>query len=622
MCGLAGLWTRGAAACDRSLLVASVDHLRHRGPDGEGVYIHEDFGVCHTRLAILDTSQSAAQPMADERFVLAYNGEIYNFRELRSELETQGVSIRSSGDTEVLFQLLARLGAASALPRLRGMFAFAWFDRKTRQLTLARDRWGIKPLFVRWASDILYFASEIRALGALAPVQVDLGRALFATCGLGEKSPRSTLYAGVEHLPPGTYLEVTDHASQLRSYHDVVDLVDEQLYRELDRLPRKALVERGSAILDDAVAEMLVSDAPVGAFVSGGLDSSLIASSAGPLVERLQLFSADVRGPFSERPHAETLARHLGQPICFANFDENDLLRDWVRTTWELETPLITHVNSGPFRRTAALARNQQHKVVLTGEGADELFLGYPRISFARYRPLLAPLEQFNALLRLGRGSASPADHLEVLVQDYARQRRRQLGLERLAHIPANLRAESCLALEMLSEGLLALLWRNDRMGMANSIEARFPFLDERLVKFAVNLPSRWKIGRTLRFHNWKHPFLEDKHLLREIGRRRLPPSLANRRKDGFPTFGLQRIRVSSGFFSGGFVAHLAGLSTAGVAYLAQQADSYFVGKLASLEIWGRLFADRQSIAAVEDHVSRFAAIMVPHSEGSRTHSP
>lgn len=618
MCGIAGFFGRSEEA-DARLLARFGDALAHRGPDGHGVFLEDGCGLAFRRLSLLDLSPQGDQPFQIGRHALIYNGEIYNFRELRRELENAGVAFRSTSDTEVLLRLLVSRGLEATLAALRGMFAFAWYDGAARRLVLARDRVGIKPLFWWWRGRTLFFASELKALLEAGQPELDTTALFFAGLGVLEKARTGTAFREVRQLEPGSWLslEAGDPAPRLGRYFTPADLIDERLYRELENQPSKALVHRLGLELGAAVDRMRVADAPMGAFVSGGVDSSLLAALArGPAGERgqdLELLTADVRGPLSEVEDARALAAHLGRPLHEAPFAPADFAAGWAEATWAYGSPLVVHANAVPFLGVARLARRRGLKAVLTGEGADELFMGYPALASSRYDAVVhLPYRLLDALYsflpglsRRRAGGETLLGELEKMAQGFERQTLRAEGWERLDFLPPAKRQWQYVSLQMMSEGLLSLLWRNDRMGMAASIEARFPYLDEEVLRFAVNVPAAAKIGRTWRLHQLKHPFLLDKALLRRLAARHLPRALAFKPKNGFPVFGLRDLEVDDTLFARGFWQRLLGWRDAQVASWLASTRGYDRARFAGVEIWGRLYGDRQEPGEVAELVRR-----------------
>jgi asparagine synthase (glutamine-hydrolysing) len=365
---------------------------------------------------------------------------------------------------------------------------------------------------------------------------------------------------------------------------------------------------------------MLMSDVPIGAFVSGGVDSSLISSIATRINPQLSLFTADVKGKYSEHEDAKFLAESLGRPLQTAAFEPEMMLTDWVSCTYHYETPIVSHTNAIPFARVAELARSSGTKTVLTGEGADELFLGYPKLLAKRYRRLLLlPVEFFKALYGIvpalrsyifPDAGQSIEGFLCLLAQGFERQRYRERGWESYGFLSKNELPDHYLSIELLLEHLVSLLHRNDRMGMKSSIESRFPFLDETLVKFAINLPLRWKMRRVFRFHDYKHPFLIDKWPVRALAEVSLPDRISHKKKNGFPMIGHNHLRVTPGFFRGGYVADLVGLTPKAEEFMHRTQSPYLIAKLASLEVFGRLFERDEKQDRITDRVLEYCQIV------------
>ena len=621
MCGISGFFDSDGRTVDAAVLERMGRAMEHRGPDHFGTFYERFVGFAHNRLSLMDLSSRGHQPFENNNYVLICNGEIYNYLELKDELMPLGVEFRSTSDVEALFWYLIHFGIEATLAKIRGMFAFAFYDHRNYELTLARDRIGIKPLFYAYQGYRLYFASEMKAILAATRLELDPVKALYSAAGILEKSRRHTVFRDVQHVEPGTYvtLAMDDRGPVVHKYFQLTDYLDEASYRRLDAAGPAAVTAEMDHRFGAAVRSMLMSDAPMGAFVSGGIDSSLIAAYAAEENPQLELFSADVVGRHSEAEDARALARAVDRPLHTYEFKPEMLVRDWVRATWHYESPIVVHTNAVPFLNVAATAREHGIKAVLTGEGSDELFLGYPKLLTRRYRQLLAlPFELLKRLYALVPGLAgyvleSPGGGLladfELLVQHYERQRLRRDGLERLDFLPPKARQGHYLTLQLMNEGIVSLLWRNDRMGMASSIEARFPFLDEELVRFAVNLPEKYKIGRTNRFHNYKHPFLIDKAIVRRLAAGRLPDRLVHKKKNGFPMYGFHNLRLRPGFFDGGFWQEVHKLSTAETAYMEAHTRPYHLAKLAAVDIWGKLFVMGQDREQVAGHVADFVSV-------------
>jgi asparagine synthase (glutamine-hydrolysing) len=603
VCGIAGVLGPPGHTPDEADLRALTVALAHRGPDQRGTVVRGAAGLAATRLAIVDLSDAGAQPLALEQGVLAYNGELYNHEELRRPLEAAGVRFRGHADSEVLLHLLARDGVAATLPRLRGMFAFAWWDGE--RLWLARDRFGIKPLVWTLDGERLVFASEARALQAVLPLEVDTTQALFGFLSLADRSGRRTVFEGVQQVPPGHVL-VADgrQPPRVEQWYDLVTDVDADLARELAEQPDAELALRLDRLLGTAVERMLMGDAPTATFVSGGVDSALLATLVPSGAPDHRLLAADVVGPHSEAPAAQRVAAAVGRPLHLTPFHDDDVLAQWPAATRACEAPLVTHMNSLPYGALARLARQEGVKSVLTGEGADELFFGYAETAFEPWRRVLRlPVEALQRLYATVPGLAKRVlpelsdareQDLAAVTEDFERRRSREASLA--AYAFAGRRAPRLAAgLDLMQGHLLSLLHRNDRMGMAASIESRFPYLDEDVVRFAVNLPLSAKLRWGLQRHDRKHPFLRDKAVLRDAARRHLPVEIADRVKAGFPTIGHEQLRVDAGLFEGGWLAKALGWSDAGIRRLCEDEAPVVAARLASVEVFGRIFALGQS---------------------------
>jgi asparagine synthase (glutamine-hydrolysing) len=611
MCGIVGLLGRSGAAPDPTALGAMVATLQHRGPDASGTWTSGPVALGHTRLSLVDPRPTADQPWVDGDDALVFNGELYNHRDLARELTAAGVRLATTCDTEVLFHALRRWGVAPTFARIRGMFAFAFHDGRTATTHLCRDRFGIKPLLYAERSGRVELASEVKALLAIAPRPIDPVQALFSIRTLGDKYLARTAFRGIRQVPPGGHVTITDGSVRsVAILASPADLVDPARYHELDRSPFGAVVDELGDVLGRAVSTMSVADAPLGAFVSGGVDSGLLAALAHGEREDFRGFTADVTGPHSELAEARALAGHVGFDLGVAQFRPDDWLDRWASTTWSLETPVITNPSALPFGAVAERARSDGYKAVLTGEGADELFLGYPRLASAGIERLArAPLAAVQALYRrsprladalLDERDAASSAFVRKLAGAFEEDAVTEAALDRYAFAgprPAVLMAES---LRMLSTSLQALLQRNDRLGMAASIESRFPFLDEDVVAFAVNLPVRHKLRRVARVHDPKHPFVQDKAVVRELASRVVGAGPAGRPKRGFPTPGLRAVRMRPGAFAGSWVAETFEADASVTREIDAWEHGYDAAKLASVEIFGRLFDAGQSVDEVD----------------------
>jgi asparagine synthase (glutamine-hydrolysing) len=622
MCGLSGILSYEQLNPDQEqILLDMAEAQHHRGPDSRGFALFDQAMFAHNRLSLIDLHERANQPMRNGRYVLIYNGEIYNFPHLKQQLtEAFDPPFAGTSDTEVLFYALIHWGVEKTLRQIKGMFAFAFYDISDRKVWIARDRIGIKPLFYAWKQGICYFASELKALVvALKDLQLSRQHFMHGVTGALENTRRYTAFENVHQLEPGHYLEF--HLDNPKScedhcYFETVDWIEETEWNRLNRSSFDDVYSEFEHLFTTSVRSMIVADAGMGAFVSGGIDSSLNAAVAKKFRD-INLYTANVKGKFSEFTYARQVAEHLGSQLHTYDFEPDMFIRDWVKTTWYYESPLVVHPSAAPFQNVAALTAAHKDKAVITGEGADELFLGYPRLLTRRYDALI----QFpqNIVSGLYRNIPGLKRYLNLENTSYWREvGKMAFNYERLINETRHERAygfianhdhyeDQLLSPAMVESSLHSLLWRNDRMGMMHSIESRFPFLDDDVMKFGLNLPVKYKIGRTSKFYNWKHPFLIDKWLVRCLGQNYLPKSIVFRKKEGFPMYGQMFLKVDEGFFQNGFWQAQMKMQKDAISYMCSHSDPYMLAKLASVEIWGRLFVYRHTIEAVEEQVRRYS---------------
>lgn len=536
MCGIAGIFsTDGWQPPGSAELSAMIGQLHHRGPDDTGQWCAGPIGLAHARLSIIDPA-GGHQPMAsaDGQLHVVFNGEIFNFVELRAELQKAGRRFASHSDTEVILHLY-ELHGDRFVESLNGQFAIALWDARRRRLVMARDRAGIRPLYFAWVGRRLVFASEIKALFALP----DLPRR-FDPQGLSQAftlwaplAPR-TAFEGVQQLPPGHLMCLEGGRQQIRRYWDWAfpALGDEDPGRADD------LAEELRERLIDAVRLQLRADVPVGAYLSGGLDSSVITTLIHHCTDTpLRSFSLTFdEQEFDESPHQRQMVDRLGTPHTELRCSRADIAANFPRAIWHAEAPLL-RTAPVPMMLLARSVREHGVKVVLTGEGADEVLGGYDLFKEARVRRFMsrAPRSAWRGRLlqRLypwmpqspGAGGAlaqrffgeSPVgpDHpgfghatrwltsgriTRFLAPAWREAAAAFDPFSTIAEaLPAQAGHWSPLARDqyveahtMMSGYLLAA--QGDRMAMAASIEARFPFLDHRLIAFANRLPPRYKL--------------------------------------------------------------------------------------------------------------------------------
>jgi asparagine synthase (glutamine-hydrolysing) len=579
----------------------------------------------------LDLHPRSSQPFwdSDGRYGLVYNGEIYNYREVRRELEGQGIKFKTTSDTEVLLQCLIHYGTEATLPRIEGMFAFALYDRREHVLTLARDRFGIKPLYIYDRKDAFVFASEVAAMRPWIRLEPDLlSIAAYLENQLQGPASNFSFFKGVKSAAPGSVITVRrGRQAQYGRFFSLAELWDAGERQRLKRLRADQVVDEVEQALLESVHKQLLADAPVGAFCSGGVDSSLIVAMASKFHKDLAIFHADVSGPTSERDAAAMLAKHLKLDLKTIEVSDGDTIDKMPDVLRHYGYPFIRHPESVPFLMVSRLAQNHGVKAVLTGEGSDECYVGYrwsivgprdfllgamvrayhavPKLvslllggscrGIVRELRALAPRRRSafkppasTALTSLYRRSESDVEHGEMCAR-----------IRELTGRPDD--DKETISLELISDILRTLLHRNDCLGMAASIESRFPFLDSRLVKLAVNMPYRHKVRFSPAMLDREHMFLRDKWVLRKVAERYLPAALSQRTKRGFPINAHRRMNIASEFFNDSLVANMFELDRRTMRYWADRASREVKRRLLYLEVWAHVClhdAPRETILA------------------------
>jgi asparagine synthase (glutamine-hydrolysing) len=511
MCGVAGIWRYSGGEADRSAVASMLAPIAHRGPDGTGIWQEGSVAFGHRRLSILDLTEAADQPMltADGGGVLTYNGEVYNYRELREELEREGVRFRSTGDTEVVLQALHHWGVERAVTEFDGMFALAYYDSREGALWLARDRVGIKPLLAADTGSELIFGSEAKALLAHPHMQTRLDRHALGRWILSRGLWSSeTLFVGVASLEPGSYWKITQRGIEKRQYFHVLTAVDVERLAAASADKPARFVGQFRDFLTRSVRLHLASDVPLATTCSGGIDSSLVAACAKELKPDIGGYVADVLWRGSEGNQAERVGQHLGIPVRRIPVDQVRFLELWPHAVWHSDRPSIR--SSDPALLAVARAcRDDGMKVLLTGEGSDELFGGYGwhRNTYEEWRKASS---WWRRLLpgHADKTALAEAPFSNAMVRQDGQLRSRlmftldanvELLPKRLLSLLASIEPEADRA--FLAHGLFDLyqllswiLDRHDRMGMAASIEMRVPFLENDMFDFAFHLPRRAKL--------------------------------------------------------------------------------------------------------------------------------
>ena len=533
MCGINGCTFGDQATIDRM-----NEAIGHRGPDDRGSAVDAEIALGHLRLAILDLSPRGHQPMASPsgRYLMVYNGEIYNFRAVRGRLEQAGETFVSDSDTEVVLHAFERDGVG-CLAEFNGIFAFGLHDRVAHRLYLVRDRLGIKPLYYLQQDGRLLFSSELKPFEQLAGTTLTVDDAAVADYLAGQDIVRESFYREVVAVPPGSVVEVDLATGALTTtpYVRLTDAIHPDRYRRMAVASEATLVQELDTLLNDVVRDQLVSDAPIGTICSGGIDSSLVTAIARQYHPDLQVYNVRVGDSrCDESPHAVAVAKHLGLTLHQVTLDRESYLRHYRACVVAEDLPLM-HPNSVGIFLLSEQARSQGLSVLLSGEGADELFGGYHRYKAYKKRMVVESIPFAKAVLGASHDLFTQED---VRRFDWSRGvgadappwlRHRFEGtkafLDAYAFIPsAQERELKAFIAKDLVDYLPSILRRTDRMSMAVGLEMRVPYLDDRLIEFGLNLPTRHQLS-----------FRDVKRLLKAVARRYLPTRIVDRPKMGFP---------------------------------------------------------------------------------------
>ncbi len=557
MCGIAGMIQCAGKAIAPGLMERMTDALAHRGPDGKGVYLDSHIGLGHRRLAIIDLSEAGHQPMAtgDGTYILSYNGEVYNFREIRRELEGLGHRFRSKTDSEVVLAAYVQWGA-ECLHRFNGMFAFAIYDRKRRELFIARDRYGIKPLYYAFQGSWFLFGSEQKAILAHPEFRRTINEeSLLEYLTFQNLFTDKTLLKDVRMFPAGCWARIsTDNPGNNLTVVRYWDYdfkepakfhAEKDYFEELDRLFRQA------------VTRQLVSDVEVGSYLSGGMDSGSITAVAATELPYIKTFTCgfdmnSISGlelSFDEREKAEYMSYLFKTEHYEMVLKAGDMERIMPGIAWCLEEPRVGQ--SYPNYYAAQLA-SKFVKVVLSGTGGDEMFGGYP---WRYYRAVVnADFEEYidtyysfwqrlipdHEIANITRPIADSISH--VRTRDIFRNVFLERG-ERLSSPEEYINHSLYFEAKTFLHGLLMV---EDKLSMAHGLETRVPFLDNDLVDFAMTIPVELKLKNLTevirmnenepgyKTENYFQKTRDGKLLLRRVMEHLIPPEITNAVKQGF----------------------------------------------------------------------------------------
>lgn len=514
MCGILGCV--GASLPDSRLFAKALDLIAHRGPDGSGVVAFPGGLFGHRRLSIIDLSDASSQPFETDRVVLTFNGEIFNYRRLRADLERRGVVFRSSGDTEVIARAYETWGI-DAFGVLEGMFALALHDRETGETHLARDLFGIKPLYFAISSGRTTFSSEVKPLLALGGARRINNSVLEEICVWGFPLSQNSFFDGVQQVPPATVMTMRG-AEKIRAV-------------KMPAKPRsndKRGEGRLEAVMRESIADHMIADVPVAIALSGGLDSSIVAALAHDINPDVVTFTTTFSDQEDDEVRAaREVARHCGLRNEVVKLEVKDLEEHLYKVTYHLEEP-IANPNVFPTFGLSNVIRNAGFKVVLMGEGSDELFAGYPW-HHAALEWFARDKSMYRAYLKK-RGQSEFRKYLEPKTAARIDARSREFeGAFISAAAGHSPRLERLLAFEMAYQLQFSQLLRVDKMMMAHSVEARVPFLYRNVLLVARSLPTKRKIKTLGRGEISR----DNKIALSDMAARLLPASIASRPKFG-----------------------------------------------------------------------------------------
>jgi len=556
MCGLVGIFNFDGQAINPEMLENMAEKINHRGPDGSGIFIEDNLGLAHKRLSILDVSERGAQPMGsrDNRWTIVFNGCIYNYQTLRQELRNQGHTFLSTTDTEVISEGLSAYGI-DFIKRLNGMFAIAAWDNIEKKLYLTRDRYGVKPLYYWFDGKRIVFASEIKAIIAHHAYkrEVDLG-SLNEYFTFQNQFTFRTLFKGVCMLPPANTIAIDATTTQIKHQ----PWWDYDFSAPDEKLSFEDAVNETNRLFKKAVESQMVSDVPVGSYLSGGMDSGSITAIASKKVNRLSTFTcgfdmnevSGVETNYDERRDAELIANAFKTEHFEQVINAGDLTWSLPRVVYHLED--LRAGMSYPNYYISRLA-SKFVKVCLQGTGGDELFGGYPW----RYYRVFGALDRkdyFNQYYDFWQRLVPDQDKSQLFHPNISSKMNFEepktifekvfLFNDRLRYDTPEHHIQNSLYFE-IKTFLPALLLVGDKLSMANGLEERFPFLDNDLVNFAQKIPVRHKLGNLENLKRLdenlvgnKHKLYKDyddgKNVLRKAMSEFLPDRIINRKKQGF----------------------------------------------------------------------------------------
>lgn len=602
---------------------------RHRGPDNSDIYCEPNIGLCHTRLSIIDLSIKANQPLIsdDRNFILVYNGEIYNFLEIRKELEQLGYAFKTDSDTEVILNSYIEWGV-NCVVKFNGMFAFAIYDKIANKLIVARDRLGIKFIHYYMDNEKIIFASEIKAIIGLLNNVKYRHQAMNDILINGHFEGIFTAFEDIYTLSAGKYCEIDLSTLEfnINTYFDLFKEINPKTYLQRKDRPIYDYVNELDKLISNSVKKHLISDAPIGCLCSGGIDSSLITAIAKNYNPNIKIYHASFdgdEGGKGEEKYAQIVADHLGIDINYIYMTRDNYINSFVDVIYHSDLP-IYHQSDVPLYHICKFAHSHNIKVLLCGEGADELFGGYDfqkkfinrltlKNSFRSNKFVKYILSKFrNKLFNYFDYSDEDLDDYIYVagmilpygyksnfmsIKNYSIISNKCENLRRWNNILDSWKflddiiekSGNSLLMDNLLGHLSTILYRTDRMGMMASIENRVPFLENEIINFAVNLPLEYKIqGNTT------------KKILKLVAERYLPKEIIYRKKEGFPVPWDRYIKYNGDLFEGGFVSNHFHIPSELIQRIAKN-DSYLLFRLFSMEIWGRIYVYNENREKIKD---------------------
>lgn len=617
MCGIAGFINNNGSNADTILLEQMLAKLFHRGPDHQKSWALNNIAMGYTRLKIMDLTERGNQPFIseDQKGVLFYNGEIYNFRELRSDLEKKGIQFKSRSDTEVVLNSLKIYGPEKAIRFFNGMFAFAYYDLVKKELWIGRDRAGIKPIYWIKSNGITAFASEIKALFGHPNIPCRPDLHAVTSFIMDQRLNRITPFEGVQEVRPGSLVKFSAEKIEEIIYFDFLrDLDIDRIVNGSD-VDDETWLKQLDSIFSKSVESHMQSDAPLAFMTSGGVDSSLITAIAKDYKPNsIQAYVADVKGEEeNEVERAKFACEHIGVNLKTVSIDLADYVRLWPKSIYHFDEPLF--FRQGVLHMAVAeRVKKDGYKVLLCGEGADEVFGGYQwqempyrawllrdkRKKYIKYltpfRHLLKKFVYADSLFMYDHFLANPLfdpfksafikkRHITAIGGGITDIRQKEL-FQKLSEKLSN--ADSAFITQSFTDFELHLgtsLKMNDKMNMAHSIESRVPFLDNRIIDFGFHLPVKLKLDKTV-----------SKSILKKTASKKLPKSLVYQKKIGFHVSN-RMSEYSTDLLNGGITEHWfkwrADVKNSILELI--QSNQHLKYHLMSTELWARIYFDNES---------------------------